>query len=668
MRRRGVLGVASVALVVSGFLASGLVGTDRADAGVGGPFPDVPPNAWYAPAAHWASANGIMVGFPDGTFGPDEPALRRQVVAWFWRQAGSPAPAGPNPYSDVPDGAWYAAAATWAHEQGHVVGFPDGTFGPDEPARREQVAVWFWRHAGSPAPAGPNPYSDVPDGAWYAAAATWAHEQGHMVGFPDGTFRGGDTALRRQTAAWFWRRAGGPGVDRPNLVLVYTDDQTLESMRHMPQTRALIGDAGTTFTQAVANFPLCCPARATLLTGQYAHNNGVEDNNPPFGGWVAFDETNALPVWLDAAGYETSYIGKYLNGWGLDPGSSGVPPGWDRWFGLTVSGVEKGAAYGYYEYSVVDNGVLVPYGGADEDYQTDVFARRATDDIAAMSATGSPFFLAVSTLAPHTGHGRNGDTGPFAPAERHDDALDGVVAPQTPAIGEEDLSDKPEWITRKVEPLWPNWSPFIPLIYREYSETLLAVDDLVGGVVAELDRLGELDDTVFVFTSDNGWTFGEHKIIGRKIFPYEEIVRVPLLIRGPGFPAGTVRDQPVAHIDVVPTLLEAAGVSAPTPRDGEALQPFAADAGHRADRAMLIADGPQVLGRLHYEGVRTASHWYTEHGNNGSAAIEYYDLTTDPYQLTSRHDDPVTAAVRSHLAGVLDQLVGCAGVSCRVSA
>jgi arylsulfatase A-like enzyme len=190
-------------------------------------------------------------------------------------------------------------------------------------------------------------------------------------------------------------------------------------------------------------------------------------------------------------------------------------------------------------------------------------------------------------------------------------------------------------------------------------------DEMVGQLMAELERVDELDRTVVVFTSDNGWTFGENHLAFLKNLPYESAARVPLMIRGPGFPAGAVREQPVGHIDVVPTLLAAAGVAAPIAVDGEALQPFAADPAHRADRAVLVADGPPGSVFHHYDAVRTATEWYTEHGAAGDEGVEYYDLTTDPFQLDSRHDDPTTAVARARLDSVLAGLVGCQGAACQ---
>ena len=632
----------------------------------GDPYPDVPDTAWYAPAAAWANEHRIMTGYANGTFGPDITAPRKQIAVWLWRQAGSPAPAGLDPYPDVPDTAWYAPAAAWANEHRIMTGYANGTFGPDITAPRKQIAVWLWRQAGSPAPAGLDPYPDVPDTAWYAPAAAWAHEHRIMTGYANGTFGPDITAPRKQIAVWLWRQAGSPDGSEMNLVVIFTDDQTLESMRFMPRTRSLLGDGGTTFSQAVANYPLCCPARATLLTGQYAHNHGVLGNVPPVGGYAAFDDEQALPVWLADAGYTTAHVGKYLNFYGNDVDSQGVPPGWDRWF-ATIDGFPQ--PQGYYDYAVVDDGEIVEYGDHDDDYLTDVMAQRATEDIAAMHASGRPFYLQVANLAPHSGEGRDGhEEHLIVPAPRHEGTLGAELPPIGPSYAEEDRSDKPLWIRELGGNEWPEIADeVIRIVYRQYAESLLAVDELVDRVVAELARVGALEHTIVVFTSDNGWTFGENHLGFLKNVPYEAAARVPLMVRGPGFPAGVVRDQPVGHIDIVPTLLAAAGVEPPTARDGEPLHPFAASAVHRGDRVMLVSNGPGRSVIHHYEAARTATEWYTEHGSAGDEGTEYYDLTTDPAQLESRHDDPSTATARAELDAALDQLVGCVGASCQVS-
>src|SRR6185503_16482028 len=229
---------------------------------------------------------------------------------------------------------------------------------------------------------------------------------------------------------------------RPNLVLVLTDDQTLESLRVMPQTRHLVGDAGTTFANAFVSYPLCCPSRATLLTGQYAHNHGVRGNNPPGGGVGALDADETLPVWLQRAGYYTAHVGKYLNGYG-ESVPPDVPPGWSRWLALVDP-----STYTYYDYALSDGGALVHHGSAPEDYQTDVLAAAAEEVIRARAGHG-PFFLSVAPVAPHLERSDERAKGtPPRPAPRHAGRFADEPLPAKASFDEADVADKPASVRR----------------------------------------------------------------------------------------------------------------------------------------------------------------------------------------------------------------------------
>src|SRR5687768_7434485 len=188
-------------------------------------------------------------------------------------------------------------------------------------------------------------------------------------------------------------------VPRPDIVVVMTDDQTLRDMAAMPNTRRMIGGAGATFTNAYVSYPLCCPSRATFLTGQLAHNHGVRTNAPPDGGYEALDRDHTLPVWLRAAGYDTIHVGKYLNGYGMRRRPT-VPPGWSEWYSL----VDK-STYQMWGYSMFENGTLTTYGDFDvEDpalYQTDVLRDKAVAAVEAHALDPDPFFLSLMFVAPH---------------------------------------------------------------------------------------------------------------------------------------------------------------------------------------------------------------------------------------------------------------------------
>ncbi|HEX3036722.1 MAG TPA: sulfatase-like hydrolase/transferase [Thermodesulfobacteriota bacterium] len=182
---------------------------------------------------------------------------------------------------------------------------------------------------------------------------------------------------------------------RPNIVVIMTDDQDIESMRVMPKTINRIGGSnGTTFNNFFTSFSYCCPSRATFITGQYSHNHGVEDNVPPYGGYGKLDHSNTLPVWLQKAGYHTVHIGKWLNGYGTDnTDQTEVPPGWNDWQGLVDPGTYK-----MYDYTINDNGTLVTYGSTVADYQTDVLVNRAVAVIKERAGQAEPFSLTLPLL------------------------------------------------------------------------------------------------------------------------------------------------------------------------------------------------------------------------------------------------------------------------------
>lgn len=464
-------------------------------------------------------------------------------------------------------------------------------------------------------------------------------------------------------------------ADRPNVVVIMTDDQTAESLRVMTRTRALLADEGTTFTNGLATFPLCCPARAQFLTGQYAHNNGVQDNAPPDGGYPALDHTETLPVWLQAAGYTTSHVGKYLNAY-TRTAEPARPPGWDEWFALVDP-----TATDYFDYDVNDNGHYVHRGSADADYQTDVLADRAVEQIHQLATGGQPFLLDFWPTAPHTGTGPGALPFSPAPAPRHLGRFDDEPLPDSAAIGETDVSDKPAYV-HGIEQAFAlgvvqfnldNGTDFdltglTTEAYRRYLESLLAVDQAVGRIVDALDDEGVLDDTVIVFVSDNGWSFGEHRIPFAKVLPYENVLRVPFIVRGGPFAAGATVDEQVGIVDLPATILALAGAAPRLALDGRPLPGSATDAGAAppAERALLLESPPRGSGRIpHYVGVRTPRYTYV-HYETGET--ELYDREADPDELTNVAGAPGQAGLVTTMEGLIADLRRCVGTGCQVPA
>jgi arylsulfatase A-like enzyme len=449
---------------------------------------------------------------------------------------------------------------------------------------------------------------------------------------------------------------------RPNIVVLETDDQTLSEMEVLPQVRRLIGAQGVTFDDNFDSFSLCCPSRASLLTGQYSHNNGVRGNALPNGGYYKLDSTNTLAVWLKNAGYYTAHVGKYLNGYGTR-NETEIPPGWSEWHGSVDP-----TTYRYYNYTLNENGTLHTYCATPQPscYQTDVYRDKA-DTIIRERAGKGPFFMWVAFLADHSGNPRESDDpaglGTPVPAPRYRDRFKGTPLPQPPSFNEADVSDKPANIrrrpllnARRIAAIQENW--------QQRRETLLAVDDAVASIVETLRSTGQLDNTLVLFTSDNGFFHGEHRVENGKVLLYEPSIRVPLLMRWTGnrsLPRGVHRKQLTMNVDYAETILGAAGESVRPQRveDGVNLLRLWRDGGKELGRDLLIDNSP---GAGHFDAIRTNHYLYAEYANGDR---ELYDLRKDPYELQSQHANPTYEQLRLALADRLHKLVSCAGGSCR---
>ena len=331
----------------------------------------------------------------------------------------------------------------------------------------------------------------------------------------------------------------GSTSERPNIIFVLTDDLDYASTHKMPQITSRLIEEGISLEEAFVSHPICCPSRATFLTGLYDHNHGVKGNAPPEGGFQTFvserHEEGSIAVGLQEAGYQTAFFGKYLNGYPAgDP--THVPPGWDEWYG-------KLDEQKLYNYRINENGEEVSYGSEEEDFFTDVLSGQATDFVGRAVPEDQPFFAYVAPTAPH---------GPATPAERHKGAFAEEEAPRPPSYDEEDVSDKPSPIN-DAERISEEEASNIDDYYRQRLESMLAVDEMVASLVEELEAAGELDNTYIFFTSDNGWFQGEHRIQSTKNRPYEESARVPLFVRGPGVAAGATTEKLALNTDLAPT-------------------------------------------------------------------------------------------------------------------
>ncbi len=404
----------------------------------------------------------------------------------------------------------------------------------------------------------------------------------------------------------------------------------------------------------MSQYPLCCPARATLLTGQQAHNHHVLGNEPPLGGYGRFDESSTLPIWLQDAGYRTAMVGKYLNGYPVAGEETHVAPGWDEWH-VPVRGI-----YDYRDYTVNHNGRLTRH----RQYQTDWTAKKVTGLIRDFAEHDDPYFLWAGFLAPHFGGPVEADDAealgnPNAlptpnVADRYRDT-DTTEIPDHPNVDEADLSDKGTLI-RNHGPL--DHDQLTEQI-RQRRETLRSVDDAVSAIVDAVRKTGELDNTVLVFTSDNGFLLGEHGM-RQKVFGYEESIRVPLLMAGPHIEEGVRRRQLVSLTDLPATFVDLADAEAGVLQDGRSLVPLSQDPEEGDNRHLLLEAGgaPFTEADRLYTGVRTAQgkvvlRWW-------DGWIETYDLRTDPYQLDGT-TSPDEERWRDRLLAELDRLETCAG-------
>ena len=465
---------------------------------------------------------------------------------------------------------------------------------------------------------------------------------------------------------WVDRWGPNPQPLRPNILFILSDDQRWDTTdgKHglsgadvMPRTRAELADQGVEFNEAFMTTPLCCPSRSSILSGQFAHRTGVYKNGGNNGGADDFDDTSTLAIWLQNAGYRTSLIGKYRNGyntlWNTSLGQPlYVPPGWSEWHSM------KNVAY--YNYRIVEPdgaGGYVEnfYGNTPADYSTDVLREKAKTFIANAVAAGEPFFLYLAFKAPHL---------PQTAAPRHDGLFQSIPPWRPPSYNEPDVSDKPTW----MQSLPPQDSTDLDQIRIDQLEMLQAVDEAIGGsttygitgIMEHLRNLGVADNTIVVYFSDNGWLWGEHRLRAKNQ-PYEESIRAPMFVRYPPLAPLPRKEGCFAlNIDLASTFAELAGAGVPIFQDGRSL--------------VRVIDGTQPAGTWRtdflaeawpgshpWATVREAQWKYTEIAltpgdPNTLFDRELYDLISDPYEENNVASDPANATRVATMAARLRQL------------
>lgn len=449
---------------------------------------------------------------------------------------------------------------------------------------------------------------------------------------------------------------------QPNILFILTDDLDARALAELPNVRRLLADQGTTFPNFFVSSPNCCPSRASILRGQYAHNHGVLRNSGKDGGFRTFHtldrEPETIGVWMQRAGYRTGLMGKYLNGYPNSARESWRPPGWDEW--------DVSLKSGYVDYEMNENGRIVWHGEKKKDYLTDLLTGKAADFVTDAANDGTPFFLYLAPRAPH---------GPTTPARRHAGAFAGASAPRSPNWNEADVSDKPNFVRAHRE-IDGKTVAAIDEEYQRRRESMLAVDEMVADLVATLERAGTLDQTYILFASDNGFHLGEHRLPSRKGTPYDEVVRIPLIVRGPGVPAGAVDESLVMNIDLAPTFAALGGAAVPDWIDGRSLASLFDGSGRGSRSVVLVEDfggegsrrkynRPHDRGRGNgippFRALRSPDLLYVEYA---SGERELYDRRADPFEMDNIVDraDPRTVATYSERATAL---AGCARDRCR---
>lgn len=553
-----------------------------------------------------------------------------------------------------------------------------------------------------------------------------------------------DTATDRATPA--------SAAGKPNIVEFLVDDMRVDDLAYMPNVRRLIGDHGITMQNAFSSYPLCCPARASFFSGQLPHNHHVWTVQAPYA-YSAFDDSHSIATSLQAAGYHTGLSGKYLNGYGMMSSKGGwrlrkttvdgktvwkrvrvpasttlrsaykIPNGWDQWHGFLdqtskVHSVRTGrqvtgGTYRFFHVAESDNGD--PKTVQKGTYSSEIVGDETVSMVNRFHEERQPFFLSVNFPAPHVGPGNRAEK-----ARDRRVGLDGLRSTASPAWtygrfnkvikrapgvlpdghteadanhdGRDttaDTADKPRsW--GRIPALGPKKRNAVRATARQRAESLYATDQQIGRVIRRLKATGEWSNTVVVFWSDNGYFQGEHHRAAGKILEYNPVIRVPMLITGPGMRVASNRDDPVDVVDLTRTLLDFAGADPPRTPDGTSFRstllrgdrgwtygmpyeegwtmPGQGSAQHHdpdfpvVRRARTFMHQRHVNGQLG-QGVKTSRYIYVRFADGSE---ELYDEAVDPFEMNNVAGKPAYAAVKRQLRAVAHKLMHCKGSACRV--
>jgi N-acetylglucosamine-6-sulfatase len=489
----------------------------------------------------------------------------------------------------------------------------------------------------------------------------------------------------------------GAAQGHPNVLVIETDDMRWDDIRWMPSVRHLLRDKGLSFENSFAPYPLCCPSRSSFLTGQYTHNHHVYSHREPYG-FAAFDDHRTIATVLQAAGYQTALVGKYLNGYGEQPLSTGepslhyVPPGWDEWY----AGSDHlwdfsdpnylGGTYSYDKLVQNINGEIQAFPGR---YSTDVLAEQTRRLITGFTEARAPWFLWWTPVAPH--HGLPQEPDDPLPTRRLDGHFSEWETPGRPdwvkgwfddrishgsgtppsRSAEANTRDKPGYL-RKLPELTSAERDATTEVTRQRAESLFALDRQIRRTVAHLRRLGQLENTVIMFTSDNGYYLGEHRKRTGKTTLHEPSLRVPLIITGPDVPHGR-RHDPVTTVDLAPTIASYAGTTMPNADGTSILETIRA--GDQGWQRPIITEAMLRFGRYAHEhqlgpqpldarGLRLGR-WKLTRYSTGE--VELYDLRTDPLELKNLHRARRYAKTLRKMGKLYDRYLDCRREQCQVA-
>ncbi len=499
-------------------------------------------------------------------------------------------------------------------------------------------------------------------------------------------------------------RAAATQSARPNVVVFMADDMRYDDLVFMPKLRKLVGRTGIEFENSFSPYPLCCPARASFLTGRAAHNHHVYWHDAPYG-FGAFDDSDTIATAMSRAGYRTGFLGKYLNGFGTqrsrvtgEKSIHYVPRGWDQWRAAVErpKGASwRGGTYQFFNTAYSVNGHVDAHHKGE--YSTNTIAEMTRDMVDDFHRSPKPFFVFASFVAPHSGGPRESDdprkirrddgavskmrttARPRWVRGKFDDVIKRAAGlPRNGGPSEADVTDKPHGKFRAPEVNAPEREA-LKEITRQRAEALYVLDVEVGKTIAHLKDIGEWSNTVFMFTSDNGYYLGEHRQRTGKVNAHEPSLRTPTLVTGPGVERHGHRYDPVTTMDLTATIADIGHATDdfPFPLDGVSQWPTIRDGDRGWTRPVVTeslygaVDGTilpwQVTGFPAFGeargaiGIRLGRYKITVFHDG---FVELYDLATDPNEMDGVQDDPAYRDVEAAMLDLWWRYKDCRGAAC----